>query len=92
MSTEKSSYFLTKESKFFLRQRVTEFSDIERMRNYKQSLIDSLAHPIDRGDSKRKMSIHTYQTMIVDEAKKIDNWLKKATPEFINNNLRSFEH
>ena len=59
---------------------VIELSDLDRIRKYKEELVNSLVYDPPRNLSARKK--------IAQEAQNVDRWLADSFKEFINDNNR----
>lgn len=62
---------------------VIELSDLDRLRKYKEELVNSLVYDPPNSLSKRKS--------LSDEALKVDEWLRKRYHDFVLDNNRSFD-
>lgn len=82
--------FITKESRN-LHNRIFEFSDIQRLKNYQLQLISLVIYNPPRFKNCNQLN-SAQLTRIHNEIKNIELYLKKATADFINNNNRKFQY
>ena len=68
---------------------VIELDDIKRIRTYQESLIDEMLYNNPYSKSSEGYLTNQWSSMLLDEIRSVDRWLKKATQELVNNNLRT---